>query len=151
MKTLVVARHGSYGDSGTLSALGKSQMDELASSLRAILAGQQVRFLSSTALRAKESTERLIEKCGAEIPATFHELLWSESGHPENLPGALDLIKSECDGADVVVLVTHLEYAEQFPNFFCRKELGMPYRYTETEKGQAWVVDCEQRTLVRIP
>ena len=111
-------------------------------------------MLSSSARRAKESAEIL----SAKLNLTFElvDLLWSgpddkvDGGDPD-FRAVLDLISKHPNQAEVVVLITHFEYVENFPRFLGRNHLGgvcLPIR--EIPKGTAWLIDCEQKTMFHV-
>ena len=146
MKRLIVVRHGEYGDNGGLNTNGQAQIDALADRLHRLIDRASVLILSSTAVRARESAKILAKAFGGGIIEDY-EVLWSESRHPEDLPAALALVKSRQDLADVIILVTHLEYTELLPAYFCRMVLDIHRPSQSLRNGRAWVIDCELKTL----
>jgi phosphohistidine phosphatase SixA len=148
MRQLMVVRHGHYGDDSRLSDRGRAQMGALAEKLRAIMSGALALILTSTATRARESAKILSSSLG--VGCEEHEILWSDGSHPEDLRGTLELVRSHQDKVDVLILVTHQEYAEDFPPFFAREELRTPMRTGLIAKGEAWVVDCAQKTMTLV-
>jgi len=60
------------------------------------------------------------------------------------------LISNHPNQADVVVLVTHLEYADGFPWFSADKVFGKALPTEEISYGGAWLIDCEQKILKNI-
>ncbi|MFA5157745.1 MAG: hypothetical protein WC451_00945 [Patescibacteria group bacterium] len=145
MEKLIVARHGSYGGDH-LNSRGVEEINRLSQGLQQVIGGGSVVILSSTAARAVESAKIMSEILG--VPFSSHEILWSDDRHRENLPAALRLVQSRENEADVVVLVTHFEYAEQLPTFFGKEVLGEEIPEQEISKGQARVVDCVAKTCV---
>lgn len=145
MKRLVVVRHGEYGSGDHLNEEGRAQMNALAEKLKPLFSGCSVLVLTSTANRARESAEILTAAFSAACEA--HEILLSESSHQEDLPGVYELVRSRQDLADVVMLVTHLEYARDFPSYFGEKQLETHWHQGELEKGEAKVIDCEFKTI----
>lgn len=148
MKKLVVVRHGHYDDRYQLNDHGRNQIRSLAEQLRPHITDATIKILTSTADRARESGEILSGIFQAEIEQ--HEVLWSESRHPENLAEALQLVRAKFNEVDVLILTTHYEYVERFPGYFFRKELNMNLRSYLIEKGEAWLIDCEAKTLQHI-
>ena len=147
MKTLVIVRHGDY-NGPRLSDRGRNQMKTLGEKLQTLINGSSVLLLTSIAGRAKESAEVLGSVLG--VGFEEHEILWSENSHRENLPGALELVRSRKDEADVLILVTHYEYVDEFPAYFANQELGVQLRSNLIGKGEAWVLDCQQKTLEHV-
>ena len=152
MKKLVIVRHGDYGFDDSLSTKGKAQMKRLAENLRPELDGRKTIILFSTAPRGEQSARIL----GAELEITAcepHEVLWSDrenarSPHPAK---TLALIRSKKEQYGIVILVTHYEYAEEFPMYFSQFEFdGLLFPCVEIKKGEAWVIDCGSRTRVRV-
>ena len=152
MKKLIVCRHGNYGDDKRLDASGREQMRQLASQLRLHLSGCAVRVLSSTAPRAVDSAETLIRALALDGLSDFelHPVLWSDEERRENLSAALELVRTKFEGIDVLVLVTHFEYAEGFPSFFARRVLDADIRHRNVAKGGARVIDCIDKKEVAL-
>lgn len=148
MKQLIVVRHGQYGHDDRLNDRGRTQIGALADKLKSLMNGATVMILTSTVDRARESAEILSSAFG--VGFEEHEILWSENSHPEDLPGTLELVRSRKDNADVLVLVTHYEYVKEFPSYFAREELGTSMHSGLIEKGEAWVLDCLQKTLTHV-
>lgn len=149
MKTLIVARHGDYNDStGGLSEYGRSQIGELGKALQGVVDGT-VLVLNSTAPRAAESAAILAELFKA--PSEGHTLLWSGSdGGFDNNPAARELVQGHAEKFDTIIMVTHFEYVESFPTYWCEHALGVKLRSGEIEKGEAWVIDCEGKRLMHL-
>lgn len=148
MKKLVLVRHGSYGGDDHLSSDGRRQIEALAKKLKTFVNGASIVILTSIADRARESAEILSSFFGVEHEQ--HEILWSENSHPEDFNGTLELIRSNSNKGDILILVTHYEYVEYFPSYFAEKELGAALHPRLIGKGEAWVVDCAEKTLTHI-
>lgn len=148
MKKLIIVRHGHYDYSEHLSDYGKEQISSMIDKLRPYIDGSKPLILSSTASRAEESAEILASAFG--VPYEKYNILWSESNIPEDLPGTLELVHSRQQESDIVILVTHHEYAKYFPGYYAEKELGTEFSPVAIEKGEALVLDCERRRLTRI-
>jgi phosphohistidine phosphatase SixA len=146
MQKLIVVRHGDYGYNDRLSDFGKRQMQNIATQLKPHVDGKKVVVLSSVAERATDSADIITEQLG--VPGyESHDVLWSENRHPENLPKAVELVQQHAD-TDVLILVTHLEYAERFPNHFLHTVLSTKDTFAarKVEKGQAIIIDCDNKT-----
>lgn len=150
MKKLILVRHGLYSSWGEnawgLTEQGKAQIERMGRALKGLLAGATVGLLSSTAKRASQSAALL----GSHLNTTpeEHGVLGSDGDYGVDMEQTLALIQGQ-NGADVLVVVTHLEYVEKFPQHFAEKGLGINPRlfpYREIPKGTAWVIDCEQKT-----
>lgn len=148
MKKLVLVRHGSYGGDDHLSSDGRRQIEVLAEKLKTFVNGDSVVILTSIADRARESAEILSSFFGVEYEQ--HEILWSGNGHLEDFDGTLNLIRSNSSKGDILILVTHYEYVEYFPSYFAEKELDTKLRSRLIGKGEAWVVDCKEKTLTHV-
>lgn len=149
MKYLVVVRHGEYSD-GRLNNRGRAQMGTLAEKLRPLTNGATVLILASTTDRARESARILSSFFSSVGFFEEHEILWSENSHPEDLPGTLELVRSRKNEVDVLVLVTHYEYVVKFPAYFASEELGATMLSRLIGNGEAWVLDCSQKTLTHV-
>lgn len=148
MKKLVVVRHGQYGHDDHLNEVGRYWIKHLAKTLGVHLNGGSVLLLTSPADRARESAEIIGAHFGVELEE--HDVLWSEGIHPEDFPSALKLVQSRQREVDTLILVTHLEYVRGFPSYFARQELRVEIKCHPIEKGEAWVVDCEQGSLFHV-
>jgi phosphohistidine phosphatase SixA len=149
LRYLIIARHGSY-DSEGLTPKGNEEIHQLAKALQRYTDDARVKMLSSTAPRAIESTEILA--CILEVAFSNHEALWSDHDHRVDLPTALKLIESEGSGdCDVLVLVSHFEYAELLPAYFGKEVLGVVFPKKTINKGKALIIDCEAGTCTLAP
>ena len=151
MKKVIVVRHGYYRGVD-LHDIGRQQIRELGNLIKASVYGGTTQLFSSTAPRAAQSADILSEILG--VGVELHDFLWSGPDGPEgcrtNLSKTLDLCKQS--SADVIILVTHLEFTERFPKFFAEEMLNMTPGFPEQEirKGEAWVIDCEAKTCTRL-
>ena len=146
MKLLVVVRHGAYDDDLNLNHRGKDQIQGLSEKLKDFVNGNKILLLSSPAPRASQSAQIISEKLG--VPVEEHAILWSDSDHWENFDGLLKIVKKRKSEAEVIILVTHLEYVEGFPNHFARNELDMDTDYPPVpSKGEACLVDCINKSF----
>lgn len=147
MKRLVICRHGEYGYGGRLDNEGKSQIRSLSGRLRQIFNpdNETALILSSTAPRAVDSATILAEAIKA--PVEKYPDLWSDSNHDEDIDAVLRLIKAVQSRADMVVIVTHLEYTEDLPVYIGRRELGKRLRRKALDKGEGIVLDYRNKTI----
>ena len=145
MKKLIVARHGSYGEDMRISSAGREQMVKLAETLKKHIDGCKVVMLSSSAPRAADSAEVLAGLIN--VPFKEYEVLWSDNRHRRNDQAVLDLIESKKGDADVVIIVTHIEYTDSFPSFYARKVLNAQIFSYGIGKGEAQILDCGQKTI----
>jgi phosphohistidine phosphatase SixA len=148
MKRLIIARHGDYAGL-SLTSFGQQRVQELGEVLKGRINGGSVLILSSEATRARESAEIL----GNILGVGFEEnpILGTDYDYRERMGDTLDLVLSKKDGADVVILVTHLEFTEEFPPYFGMSQLGVRnFPSREIRKAQAWDIDCEQKTIALV-
>lgn len=157
MKHLFVVRHGKYGSDNRINDSGRQQMEALGKSIKEILNGSSIHLLSSTAPRALDSSEVLITQLA--LPKFEQVLyLWSGSDAPKDsyywnpsVNKLMELIAERKDKAEGIIMMTHLEVAEEFPTHFLRKELGQDKSVGEVLKGQAVHLDLEKRTYQFLP
>lgn len=150
MKRLIIVRHGDYENYvGNLTGVGRKRIEILARRLAPFVFGK-VAMLSSTAIRALETAEVLAVTLGGRGIKTYDALLSSPGKC--NLKGALYAVKqAEKEvGAETFILSTHYEHAQFLPQYFGEKELGVTFEAREIERGEAWVIDCETKTLILI-
>ncbi len=142
MKLLILVRHGEYAeDTGTLTAKGREQIGILTEKLKQIIGGIRVIIFTSPAPRAKESADILSHAFGGGTPDAHYKLSPGEDNFdPARL---LDLVRIYKDSAEVLILVTHVEYAEGFPKYYVREVLGEEITSGGVFTGEACVVNCE--------
>lgn len=146
LKRLIIVRHGDYGSDDHLNIDGKREMNKLGDELMtSIINGQRGFILTSPINRAFESAEILRGMLGFQIVA--NEVLFSNGDHPVDLIASLELIRSYKNIADILIVVTHLEYTNRFHQYFGKNELGVEFQFGGIGKGQAWDIDCEQKTI----
>lgn len=150
MQKLIIVRHGDYFRSGGLSPFGRVQINALATRLRPIIEeGATILIATSPAPRACESAQILGDQFGCDPEA--YEVLLSDEDHYEDLDAAYDLIESLEDLADVIILVTHYEYAELLPYcFVSKKRFGIDAQTQVIPKGTAWVINLNDKTLTHV-
>ena len=157
MKHLFIARHGNYGFDSRLDNSGLRQMNNLGRAINEIMNGGSTKVISSTAPRALDSAEALIAQLGL---SKFEHVpyLWFGTDSPKDsyywMPDRyklLDLVNEQKDGIDGLVMVTHLEVANQFPNFYCEKVLGKYFSIGEISKGRAVHINLEELSYQTLP
>jgi len=152
METLILIRHGNYDDTeddnGPLTEAGREKIVRLVDKLKPLAGGRRLLILSSPSKRAQESAEILAAAFG--ISFEKHKVLWSDESHFEDMPAALELVRRRQAEADILILVTHREYIADFPPYFFEQEFGIKISWHIIGKGEAWVIDCERRTLLHI-
>ncbi len=157
MNHLFVARHGNYNLDRRLDYYGRQQMEVLGKAIKEILNGGSARVISSTAPRARDSSEVLIEQLA--LPE-FKQVpyLWSGNDAPEDSfyynpdrDRLMKLVNERREGVNGLVMVTHLEVAEELPSYFLKKELGKDEYVGEISKGQAVHLDLEEKNYQILP
>lgn len=153
MKKLVVFRHG-HDWCDELDDDGRRHVTDTAEKLAEHLNGDTLLIVSSTALRAIQTAEIVAKRF--KVGFDRHDMLWSgSSGKVIRLYKAFEqifhYIKDHPDQPDVVILVTHYEYVQDFPEYFGKQFLNMPFPREEAiPKGTAWLIDCETKKMVHI-
>jgi phosphohistidine phosphatase SixA len=151
VEVIAIVRHGRYDITDNLSNEGRLQIKELAGLLQPFFGDKPVSILTSTAPRALQSAEILVDAFG--VKAKEFPFLWSGPTSPHrdqfDLKKATELIRSA--GTPGVIVVTHLEYSEHLP-LSCGPTLLGPGNYPghETEKGAAWVLQRVNGDEVKI-
>lgn len=145
MKRLILVRHGDYVGRA-LTDFGRRQMQELAPALASSVVGNML-LVSSLIQRAKESATILAEHF--HVPVNEHGV-WEAEGDWSDNDGAFQFIGDVDTNIDTLVVVTHLPFLESFPAYFGKKALNVSLSYGGVDKGQAQVIDCEQKTMTRV-
>ena len=150
MKFFAVIRHGNHDDDGRIDDVGRRQMSRLAGLLEPHLEGHHVRFLVSPAPRATDSAEVLMKELGRREDYKSSDRLWCDDDHPENVDDALELLLEESTGVDVLVVVTHAEYAALLPTEFAKASFGARGSIfpMDVEKGRGRIIDCDRKVAV---
>jgi phosphohistidine phosphatase SixA len=157
MKLLILVRHGERGDDYHIGEKGRLQISALGVNLKRIIDGMKVKILSSSALRAVDSAEILARQFGVK-EFMRHDLLWSGTDKKidPRFPGdeqyqeLVELLQAD-DGCDVVIVVTHLEFTEDFPFYYGMNVLkGVSFPYSEIPNGTAWMIDVVEKTCRHI-
>ena len=146
MQHLFVVRHGNYDNSGGLTHSGRGQISRVGEFLKPQVEGKQTKLLTSTAIRASQSADIIGEILGVKPVAAG--VLWSESDWQYQPDQALALVQEH--DAEVIIVVTHYEYAEAFPDFVAQKLLGLKPGKRMMSKGGLCHIDIVSR-LVRYP
>ncbi len=142
MNYLAVLRHASYGPDGRINDTGRVQMATVGSKLKRLRdnSAASLVLLSSTAPRALDSADILASILQVDVHA--HEVLWSDSKHAQHNEHALTIVQSEVE-YDIVVMVTHLEYCVEFPDYFSSRVLGRNVSTLgRSTYGSTQVIDC---------
>ncbi len=144
METLIIVRHGLYNDKLRLTPKGLEKLEILAAQIQLQILDKNIVLLTSPAPRAKDSAEVLARQLG--VTCSEHGELWSDADHPQDNKALFALIQNYFEIAEVLILVTHLEYAQDFPRFFGATFLDTYFPHIEVEKGEAVIIYCDQKT-----
>jgi phosphohistidine phosphatase SixA len=143
MKALVMVRHGD--NSGEmLTQSGVRTIRALGDRLRERIGQQSCEIHSSNALRAQRTAVKLHEATGAKFQA--HPFLQSDDDNPPEYRKLVVLLDQSW--ADVVIVVTHLEWANEFPTYlFDERQWRLPEAVPRLRKGDALWIDCEAHSF----
>lgn len=149
MEKLIIVRHGDYDkDSGHLSDKGSADIKGVAVRIKALVRDSSALILSSPAFKAAESA--LILSDVLNVAIVMHDDLFSECQGDMNLDRALAFVRGKSDQADVLIVVTHIEYTDYLPAHFFKKEWDMKAPYMHLEKGEGAVIDYASKSLTKV-
>ena len=152
MEFLIVVRHGSHDEGEEcLSETGTFQMKALAGLLRLYVEGGMVGMVSSTSPLATESADILCSELGI-TGYDISDVLWSSHRRPIDPMAAAELVRRKA-GNEVVIVVSHMEYAERFPAFYVQKIMRKNASLIPLTvgRGHALVLNCSAATAEVIP
>ncbi len=144
MKYLIVARHGDFNTSLNLSELGKEQISELTG---AILkrsdnewgrSGNNIIF-SSNVPYVRESADLLASVLG------IVEVEESKILADGTVEGIHELVSDYRERVDGLILVTHVEFASSYPEYFTEIEFGEKIYLPDAGKGEAYSLNLHRR------
>ena len=146
MSRIAIVRHGEFGVDNRLNKRGRAQMKKIARQIRESLdKGEKALILTSPADRAFDSAK--VISGILKVPIEDHEVLWSEDHRPTDLSTAYQVIHSVKNKADLLVVVTHLEYLKSLPNYLGLMDLDMPYEEESIEIGKGVLLDYRSGNL----
>ena len=143
-RAFIAARHGRYDGSFNLNDSGKKQMLQLATAVREVVNGYDLKIslLCSTAPRAEQGGRILIEELHPEGDVIFAECLWDDSAHPADYTVAQQLVEPLLQDGTLVLVLSHLDLVPHIAGFAAGK-LGVSARLSETSYGEGWLVTPE--------
>ena len=149
MEKLILVRHGAYFGNLHLSPEGVKQIKNLAPKLKDLTQGKKVAIFTSTAIRTKESAAILAEQLGC--PVEEWPVLGSDAYWVERIEALMEQVNARASDFDVIIMVTHMEYTDQFPYYFGREMWKIELPFDRLSKGEAIVIDCvaKNRTIIR--
>ena len=154
MKKLVIVRHGDYDFRGHLTDRGIRMVEGLVNNLHPYLEGPEglempIVVLSSPASFAWQSAAIIATRF--DVLASQHPELYSEHDSRPRFSDILTLLRISAERASTVIIVTHLEIAENFPQHFANRELDrIELKGWDIERGEAWLIDCETKTMIKV-
>jgi len=133
-----------------LSSDGRVKVRKLAEKLAPHVDGSSAAVFSSAVIRASESAAVIADTLKIGFMAT-HLLL------PKHLRDGGGISSGEAflevwkliDGPDVVILVVHCEFTEEFPPFV-GKQLNVAMYGQVIPEGTACIIDCVEKTMVHV-
>lgn len=160
MKHLFVARYGDHSSVGGVCRLNDSgcqQMEKLGKCIKDILDTGSVEIVSSTAPHALDSSKVLAAQW--DLPELEQiPYLWSGSNSPNGdsrwAPDGgklIELINERKNDADGLVIMTHLEVARDFSNYYLEQELEIDACIGKVPTGRAVHIDLEKNTYQIFP
>jgi phosphohistidine phosphatase SixA len=150
MRFLILVRHGRYNyTTGSLIADGRGELVVTGNALKTLIEGLSVTFLAADSRRGKESGEVLSRVLG--LPYQEQKLFSAVGEYlaPGQLAQILTII-AECQ-TEVLLAVTHEPVMINLPDNFAHQVGISIWDWPKVGKGQALVIDCEQKTARKIP
>ena len=149
MHYLVVVRHGEYNKrTSHLNAAGRAQIRAVTSKISWLAPRPRLKIFCSSAQRTRESATVISRGLGVEVAQ--RQFLRSMTDLTERqIQQALSLVRRH-QYLDMLVLITHLEFTRDLPDYVSREFFGIPFPRQEVAKGGAWLIDFEHRTIVQL-
>lgn len=146
LRKLVVIRHGDFNADGTLTGSGVNRLNRAARFL-ADRVEPPVRIASSVQQRARNSATIVIESLMPLGVEYLEELATGKDAPNEryargDLTAVHQIVQRLSKDARTVVLVTHYEVCNYYPDFFLEKTLGGDFGCKPMKRGEAQVIDC---------
>ncbi|MDD2225373.1 MAG: histidine phosphatase family protein [Candidatus Shapirobacteria bacterium] len=145
VKDVFFVRHGDYSfSSGKLNSEGIRLINILADEILPYTLNKKIVILSSSAIRTLDSAEIISNKLN--IRFETKEILCPDNNF--DLKAVFNLIQSYIEEADILILVTHLEYTDVLPYYFACKQLKTTsLKSFPIPKGSAWHINCVEKTI----
>ena len=146
---IILVRHGQYGYNGRLDDKGRATIFALIDQLKTIIGEQSVAIITSAAEWAKQSAALIAQTFGLLLDYQHEgfQALWVYNDHMESFPRAKELVKEHQDKADILIVVTHKEYAEELPCFYAWTEWNASFSVFKVSYGEAIVIDRKNKTV----
>ena len=149
MKRLILVRHGAYREED-LTEIGRDQIKRLAEVLRSIVKESSVLIMSSPKIRAEQTAQIIADALNVSFESNE---AFDEFGSMDWLEEAVEMIDSKKDEAESIIITTHSVQVAEIPSTFSNAVWATKIhpRNLCLEYGQAWVLNCEDNTIQRIP
>ncbi len=144
MKKLIIIRHGACGSDDRLSNEGRRQISDLTHLLQNEIFNASVCILTSPTDRTYESAD--IIGSFFKVSPEKNDCLWDDNHHRGDHKKTLELIRLK-PNFEVIVLVTHMDFAVFFPEFFGKEELQTQITPKRVGYGQALIIDCNTKEV----
>ncbi len=148
MRYLAVVRHGDYKPSGDITSSAVEKAIALGKELEVYKDGNGL-VLSSPVLRAVQTARVLAEEL--KLPFQQNDLLASQYGYKRfDIAPLLATINEMAGSVGLLIVVTHEEIATLLPAVYGETMLNKKIPQQRVAKGNAVVIDCEERTYTTI-
>lgn len=150
LSTVIIVRHPEYDSkSGSLTPEGIKQASSLAMQITdKIPSIENALIVTSTAKRAVETADILSH--ALRVPVEQSDAFLTDAHTDEDIPAAIEFIKAKQDDYDVIIVVTHLEYADALPRACNHAFFGGSTGYfCCLQTGQAYIVQPGKAILLR--
>ncbi|MFH1631437.1 MAG: histidine phosphatase family protein [bacterium] len=150
MLGLILARHGDFAflrSGEQLTEKGRQEIAVTANKLKKITEGFKVLLISSTAPRAKQSSEIIARELGLK---SFGEsaVITSDGIREEDPRAALGLVRDRAEDAEIIILVTHGPFVLDLVRLFGKEVLGVNHNLDDIPPtGSATVISCTHKTF----
>lgn len=145
LKKIVIARHADYIHSG--EKVGNGQGKDLADRLGSFIGPESIVVLTSNVDRAWLTAKPICRKFGLQHYIESDILHWIEPADAVKAPQALELIEQHAEGAEIIIVITHLDYLNWLPAALAEKHLGIVFTGGDRGYARGWVIDIETKTI----
>lgn len=147
MNKIFLVRHGQFDNFGHLTEEGKLNIEKLAKNIKTFTLNTKSEIYSSPTDRTTESSMIIAQVLNINYEKT--DLLLSDGyKYQMNLKKLHDFVKQSM--VDNIILVTHFDYANDFPVYFMKNEYGMDMPESDVKKGEGIMIDCVNKTIIKI-
>lgn len=154
MTHLILVRHGEYGSPDrSLTGDGHRQIFNLAERLKPHIQSKKVAILSSTAKRARDTTDALIRVLGESAVIEYHECLASLDDEltSDVVQETIELVEKYEPSFDIIILSTHYPHVAEFLSIWGERFGHKVESGWDNEKGSARMYEKETGNVVEFP